>query len=69
MKHKIKRKKVNFDPKIREARAVHYDEQGLLLNPTEYQLLRMLRRSEKDFKQGRCQTVTCLADILNHEWD
>jgi hypothetical protein len=64
MKHKIKRKKVNFDPKIREARAVHYDEQGLIISPTEYQLLRMLRRSEKDFKQGRYTRVTCVADLF-----
>ena len=65
MKHKIKRKKVNFDPKIREARAVQYDEQGFLLNPTEYQLLRWLRRTEKD----ECKPVTFVEDILSQKWD
>ena len=65
MKHKIKRKKVNFDPKIRMARAVHYDEQGLLLNPTEYQLLRWLRRTA----EAGCKPVTCVEDLLNQNWD
>lgn len=65
MKHKIKRKKVNFDPKIRMARAVHYDEQGFLLNPTEYQLLRWLRQIEKE----EFKPATCLADILNDDCD
>ena len=46
-----------------------YDEQGLLLNPTEDQLLESLKESAEDLRRGDCIEATCVADIMNHNWN
>nr|DAX81679.1 MAG TPA: hypothetical protein [Bacteriophage sp.] len=49
-----------------------YDENGLLLNPTQTQLSNMLKEAERDYwlqrKAGRpLRNITCLADLLNEK--
>ena len=49
-----------------------YDENGLLLNPTQTQLSHMLKEAERDYwsqrKAGRpLRNITCLADLLNEK--
>lgn len=46
-----------------------YDEQGLLLNPTEEQLYKKLKSAEDDYWRQRAagvemKNITCLADLL-----
>lgn len=46
-----------------------YDEQGLLLNPTEEQLYQKIKAAEDDYWRQRAagvkmKNITCLADLL-----
>lgn len=47
-----------------------YDENGLLLNPTQTQLYDVIQESEREFAERRrkglpARSVTCVEDILN----
>jgi hypothetical protein len=58
---------VKVKPKVKQQ--PQYDERGLLLNPTEDQLLESLKESAEDLRRGDYIEATCVADIMNHNWN
>lgn len=65
----IKTRTMNSFQKQAKSAQLQYDEQGLLLNPTEEQLYQKVKAAEDDYWRQRAagvkmKNITCLADLL-----